>query len=95
MESNGHFDYDAFEARQEQRFTDLQGVMSGGFKAVVDELKLSRNEGHIPVSVMERILDSLKQIIVPIVKCLCAVVGLLLAWVTGIKYLSAAFGGGQ
>lgn len=92
MEANGHFDAEAFEARQEQRFTDIQGTMRDGFRAVVEELKLSRSEGHIPVSVMQKILESLQHIIVPIVKCLCAVVGLLLAWVTGIKYLAPLFG---
>jgi hypothetical protein len=94
VEANGHFDADAFEARQEQRFANLQGTMTGGFKSVVDELKLSRTEGHIPVSVMKQILDALRDILVPIFKGLCTVVVILIVWVTGMKYLLPSLGFG-
>ena len=93
---NGHFDLHHFKDSQEQRFESLEAVLKQGFQGVTHELKLMREQGHIPVSVVEKmhehqkhlaehLTQNLKSATLPVIKVLCTCLVLTLLWFTGLK----------
>lgn len=79
--TNGHIDLDGFQIRQEERFESLEQVLKNGFDTVANELKQMREGGHIPISVMHKIIDCFR----PVFKTLCITIILLTMWLTGVK----------
>jgi hypothetical protein len=83
--SNGHLDFHVFSNQQEQRFGSLEMVLKQGFEGVTQELKALREQGYIPVSVVEKISEQQKAIIHPVIKLLCYSLILVILWFTGLK----------
>lgn len=83
-ETNGAWDLKRFEQMQEERFTMLEMILKDGFNKVADELKQTREQGHIPISVMERI----DKVYTRIVGFLCTALVILTIWLTGVKYVA-------
>lgn len=82
---NGHLDMSDFKEYQSQRFESLENTIRQGFSQVTEELRLMREQGHIPISVAKQMSDQQKQVIVPVIKLLCAALVLLVLWFTGLK----------
>lgn len=82
---NGHYDLHAFKSSQDQRFESLESVLRQGFQTVTEELRLMREQGHIPVSVVEKIHEQHKNLIHPVIRLLCTALVLTLLWFTGLK----------
>jgi hypothetical protein len=72
-------------------------VMEKGFEELKRELQLGREQGHIPITVLEKMLESnnsaYKEMIhnnnltyKSILKTICWMMVVLLGWVTGMKY---------
>jgi hypothetical protein len=74
--------YSDFESRQNEKLGSLETVLKNGFEQVTTELRLMREQGHIPLPVVTKIIDLFK----PIIKVLCATVLLLVVWFTGVKH---------
>lgn len=83
--TNGHFNLALYKDSQEQRFESLELVLKHGFQGVTDELKLLREQGYIPVSVLEKITDQQRRIIYPVVRVLCLALVVVITWFTGLK----------
>ena len=79
----GPIDLSSLHSRQEERFGSLETVIKDGFGQVSMELKAMREQGHIPIEVMYKIIDVLR----PIIKALCVVIVFLVMWLTGLKAL--------
>lgn len=82
---NGHLDFHVFSSQQEQRFDSLESVLKKGFDGVTGELKALREQGYIPVSVVEKITEQQRAIIHPVIKLLCYSLILVILWFTGLK----------
>ena len=82
---NGHFDLHHFKDSQEQRFESLDSVLRQGFQGVTDELKALREQGYIPVSVVEKMTEQQKNLIHPVIRLLCLSLVLVILWFTGLK----------
>lgn len=82
---NGHFDLHSFRSAQEQRFESLESVLKEGFQGVTEELRALRQEGYIPISVMQKITDQQKHLIHPVIRVLCYSLIALILWFTGLK----------
>lgn len=82
---NGHLDLHAFTSRQELRFDSLEGVLRQGFQGVTAELKALREQGYIPVSVVEKMTEQQKTLIHPVIRLLCTALVLVILWFTGLK----------
>lgn len=83
--SNGHLDFHIFSNQQEQRFGSLEMVLKQGFEGVTAELKALREQGYIPVSVVEKMAEHQRSIIHPVIKLLCYSLILVILWFTGLK----------
>ncbi len=84
MDSNGvqgQFELNNLHSRQEERFDSLEQCIKEGFGQVSTELRAMREQGHIPIDVMNKIVDSLR----PVIKYLCITIVLLVIWLTGAK----------
>lgn len=82
---NGHYDLRHLKASQEQRFESLERVLKDGFQGVTEELRLLREQGYIPVSVLQKITEQQRALIHPIIKLLSVSMILILVWFTGLK----------
>lgn len=83
MESaNGHYDLRHLKTSQEQRFESLERVLKDGFQSITEELRHLREQGYVPVSVMQKITETL---IYPVIKVLSVSLILVLVWFTGLK----------
>ena len=82
---NGHYDLHHFKDSQDQRFESLESVLRQGFQGVTAELKALREQGYIPVSVVEKMTEQQKNLIHPVVRLLCTALVLVLLWFTGLK----------
>lgn len=82
---NGHYDLSHFKDSQEQRFESLESVLKQGFQGVTAELKALREQGYIPVSVVEKMTEQQKNLIHPVIRLLCTALVLVLLWFTGLK----------
>lgn len=85
--ANGHYDLEAFQAKQDQKLESLESVLKQGFSAVTEELRLLREQGYVPVSVLEKITDQQKALIYPIIRVLCVSLVVTILWFTGLKAL--------
>jgi hypothetical protein len=83
--TNGHFD--SFRSYQEQKFDSLETVLKQGFQGVTEELRLLREQGYIPVSVVEKMTEQQKSIIHPVIRVLCWSLIAIIVWFTGLKAL--------
>jgi len=83
--SNGHFDLHSFRSLQDARFESLERVLSSGFQQVTEELRLLREQGYIPVSVMEKMTKQQQEVIHPVIKVLCYSLIAIIVWFTGLK----------
>lgn len=79
---NGHLDIHAFSYRQEERFESLESVLRNGFDGVTTELRALREQGFIPISVMEKITHNVIQ---PVIRVLCYALIVVILWFTGLK----------
>jgi hypothetical protein len=93
--SNGHYDFGLFENKQEQRFDSLERVLKDGFDGVTGELKALREQGYIPISVVEKITDQQRNIIHPVIRVLCYSLIAVILWFTGLKALLPHIFSGQ
>jgi hypothetical protein len=84
VNGNGHLDFHVFSNRQEERFESLESVLRNGFEGVTGELKALREQGYVPVSVMEKITNN---IIHPVIRVLCYSLIVVILWFTGLKAL--------
>lgn len=82
---NGHYDLHHFKDSQDQRFESLEAVLRQGFQGVTAELKALREQGYIPVSVVEKMHEQQKNLIHPVIRLLCTALVLTLLWFTGLK----------
>lgn len=82
---NGHYNLRHLKDSQEQRFESLERVLKDGFQGVTEELKLLREQGYVPVSVLQKITDQQRALIYPVIKVLAASLILVLVWFTGLK----------
>ena len=82
---NGHYDLHHFKDSQDQRFESLESVLKQGFQGVTAELKALREQGYIPVSVVEKMTEQQKNLIHPVIRLLCTALVLTLLWFTGLK----------
>ena len=82
---NGHLDLSQFKSYQEQKFEGLESVLRRGFDQVTEELRMMREQGHIPISVARQITEQQKTFIMPIIKFLCITLLLIVMWFTGLK----------
>lgn len=82
---NGHYDLHSFKDSQDQRFESLESVLKQGFQGVTAELKALREQGYIPVSVVEKMTEQQKNLIHPVIRLLCTALVLTLLWFTGLK----------
>lgn len=82
---NGHFDLHSLKDSQEQRFESLESVLKQGFQGVTSELRALREQGYIPVSVVEKMTEQQKNLIHPVIRLLCTALVLILLWFTGLK----------
>jgi hypothetical protein len=80
---NGHLE--SFRSYQQEKFESLETVLKQGFQGVTEELKLLREQGYIPVSVVEKMTEQQKNIIHPVVKVLCWSLIAIIVWFTGLK----------
>lgn len=75
----------------------LRATVQAGFESLQEELRMSREQGHIPVSVLEKILEQNYKAYASmaahtdatnkhVMKTLCYLTTGLLVWVTGMKY---------
>src|SRR5574343_122357 len=85
--ANGHYDLDRFGNIQEQRFDSLEMVLKDGFDGVRQELRLLREQGYVPVSVIQKITDQHNTLIYPIIRVLCLALVVTIIWFTGLKAL--------
>jgi hypothetical protein len=85
VNGNGHLDFHVFSNRQEERFESLESVLRNGFDGVTGELKALREQGYIPISVVEKITEQQKAIIHPVIKVLCYSLIVVILWFTGLK----------
>jgi hypothetical protein len=85
--SGNHFDFHGFRNLQEQRFESLESVLKSGFDGVTAELKALREQGYIPISVVEKITEQQRNIIHPVIRVLCYALIVLILWFTGLKAL--------
>lgn len=82
---NGHVDFYNFSNQQEQRFESLEKVLRDGFTGVTAELKALREQGYIPISVVEKITEQQRNIIHPVIRVLCYSLIAIILWFTGLK----------
>jgi hypothetical protein len=87
VNGNGHVDFHVFSNRQEERFESLESVLRNGFDGVTAELKALREQGYIPISVVEKITEQQRNIIHPVIKVLCYSLIVVILWFTGLKAL--------
>lgn len=87
VNGNGHIDFGMFSNRQEERFDSLESVLRDGFDGVTAELKALREQGYIPISVVEKITEQQRSIIHPVIKVLCYSLIVVILWFTGLKAL--------
>ena len=85
VNGNGHVDFHVFSNRQEERFESLESVLRNGFDGVTAELKALREQGYIPISVVEKITEQQRNIIHPVIKVLCYSLIVVILWFTGLK----------
>jgi hypothetical protein len=85
VNGNGHLDFHVFSNRQEERFESLESVLRNGFEGVTGELKALREQGYIPISVVEKITEQQRNIIHPVIKVLCYSLIVVILWFTGLK----------
>jgi len=94
--TNGHLDLGVFSSKQEQRFESLEAVLRQGFQGVTAELKALREQGYIPISVVEKMTEhqnsvmgkmaeQQKNIIHPVIRSLCYSLIVVILWFTGFK----------
>jgi hypothetical protein len=87
VNGNGHLDFHLFSNRQEERFESLEVVLKTGFEGVTAELKALREQGYIPISVVEKITEQQRNIIHPVIRVLCYSLIVVILWFTGLKAL--------
>jgi hypothetical protein len=87
VNGNGHLDFHLFSNRQEERFESLEVVLKNGFDGVTAELKALREQGYIPISVVEKITEQQRSIIHPVIRVLCYSLIVVILWFTGLKAL--------
>ena len=85
--ANGHYDLSNFKDAQDQRFQSLESILEQGFSGVTEELRLLRQQGYVPVSVLEKITDQQKAFVNPIIRVLCTSLVVTILWFTGLKAL--------
>lgn len=85
LNGNGHYDFSGFNIQQEQRFESLERVLKDGFDGVTGELKALREQGYIPISVVEKITEQQRNIIHPVIRVLCYSLIVVILWFTGLK----------
>lgn len=83
--TNGHLDLGVFSTKQEQRFESLEAVLKDGFNGVTAELKALREQGYIPIGVVEKITEQQRNIIHPVIRALCYSLIVVILWFTGFK----------
>jgi hypothetical protein len=76
-----------FSNRQEERFESLESVLRNGFDGITQELKALREQGYIPISVVEKITEQQRAIIHPVIRVLCYSLIVVILWFTGLKAL--------
>jgi hypothetical protein len=82
---NGHLDMGEFKEYQAQRFDSLENVLRQGFDQVTEELRLMREQGHIPISIAKQITEQQRAFVMPVIKFLCVSMIMLVVWFTGLK----------
>jgi len=87
LNGNGHVDFHMFSNRQEERFESLESVLRNGFDGITQELKALREQGYIPISVVEKITEQQRNIIHPVIRVLCYSLIVVILWFTGLKAL--------
>lgn len=87
INGNGHLDFQVFNSQQEVRFESLEKVLKDGFDGVTGELKALREQGYIPISVVEKITEQQRNIIHPVIRVLCYSLIVVILWFTGLKAL--------
>ncbi len=88
LNGNGHFfDIHSLKENQDSRFDGLEKVLKNGFDSVTHELRALREQGYIPVSVVEKMAEQQKAVIHPIIRTLCIALVAIIAWFTGLKGL--------
>jgi len=87
LNGNGHVDFHMFSNRQEERFESLESVLRNGFDGITQELKALREQGYIPISVVEKITEQQRAIIHPVIRVLCYSLIVVILWFTGLKAL--------
>lgn len=87
LNGNGHVDFHMFSNRQEERFESLESVLKNGFDGITQELKALREQGYIPISVVEKITEQQRNIIHPVIRVLCYSLIVVILWFTGLKAL--------
>lgn len=86
--ANGHyFDLNSLKENQDHRFDGLERVLKNGFDSVTSELRALREQGYIPVSVVEKMNEQQRAVIHPIIRTLCIALVAIIAWFTGLKGL--------
>lgn len=82
--SNGQ--YYELKVMQETHFSELQQTLKEGFEGIRHELKLTREAGSFPLPVVERLIESNNQTYRNIIKTICLILCVLIAWLTGVKH---------
>ena len=85
--ANGHYDFAKFRSVQDEKFESLEATLKQGFDNVTGELRLLREQGYVPVSVLEKITEQQKTFVYPIIRVLCASLVITILWFTGLKAL--------
>lgn len=98
MESNGHHKTELRELfqQQERAFSTLESILHEGFQSLTSEMKMIRealigpatNKDLMSIDAHNKIINALENIIKPIFKGLCAVIVILVIWLTGLKHLA-------
>lgn len=98
MEANGHHKADIKELfhQQEKAFSNLEQILNDGFHSLASEMRLIRealigpatNKDLMSIDAHNKIINGLENIIKPIFKGLCAVIVILVIWLTGLKHLA-------
>lgn len=88
LNGNGHLhDFRFLKENQDTRFDSLELVLKNGFDSVTNELRALREQGYIPVSVVEKMAEHQRAVIHPIIRTLCIALVAIIAWFTGLKGL--------
>jgi hypothetical protein len=81
---NKHFDLHTINKAQ-QRFERLEWMSQHGFQRVISELHFLREQGYIPVSIVEKLIRQQNDLIHPVIQVLCTSLLLVILWGTGFK----------